>query len=94
MNLVIYRILSVFLIFDLIAIVYFLAIADLFYAYIALACFPIILILQAFIVKCRCGCRPGLWLLAIWIMFLDFELYFADTLLLRRCPKCNRDLAQ
>jgi hypothetical protein len=30
--------------------------------------------------------------LAIWTLFLDFELYFADTVLLKACPKCEFDL--
>lgn len=43
--------------------------------------------------KCQnCGTRPGLWLLAIWTLFLDFELYFSDTVLLRNCPKCDTQI--
>uniref|UniRef100_A0A6S6M2N6 Uncharacterized protein n=1 Tax=Citrifermentans bremense TaxID=60035 RepID=A0A6S6M2N6_9BACT len=94
MRLILYRILSVFIVVDLVAIVYFITTANLQKAYLTMAIIPAILITQVFIIRCRCGCRPGLWLLAIWTMLLDFELYFTDTLLLRRCPKCNRDLQQ
>ena len=82
------------LVLDIVPIVYFLTTGDLRKVYIALAVIPIILIIQILIIRCKCGCRPGLWLLAIWTLFLDFELYIADTVLLRRCPKCNRDLRQ
>lgn len=94
MKLIIYRLLSVFLVIDLFPIVYFLTIGDFHKFYIALAIIPVILIIQILIVKCKCGCRPGLWILAVWTLLLDFELYFADTVLLRRCPKCNRDLKE
>lgn len=92
MKLIIYRLLSVGLIIDLVAIVYFLTIAKLSSFYVALALVPAILISQILLIRCTCGCRPGIWLLGIWSLFLDFELYIADTLLLRKCPKCNRDL--
>jgi hypothetical protein len=36
-----------------------------------------------------CGTRPGLWLLAVWTLLLDYELYIADVILLRKCPKCG-----
>jgi hypothetical protein len=40
--------------------------------------------------RCKnCGARPGLWLLAVWTLLLDYELYIADVILLRRCPKCE-----
>ena len=94
MKLIIYRILSVILVLDIVPIVYFLTMGDLRKVYTALVVIPMILIIQILIIRCKCGCRPGLWLLAIWTLFLDFELYIADTVLLRRCPKCNRDLRQ
>ena len=94
MKLIIYRILSVILVLDIVPIVYFLTTGDLRKVYIALAVIPMIIIIQILIIRCKCGCRPGLWLLAIWTLFLDFELYIADTVFLRRCPKCNRDLRQ
>jgi hypothetical protein len=28
----------------------------------------------------------------VWTLLLDFELYVAETLLLKRCPNCKRDL--
>jgi len=48
---------------------------------------------QTLAFRCRtCGARPGLWLLAIWTLLLDYELYIADVVLLRRCPKCAAGL--
>ncbi len=78
---------------DIIAIVWFLTIGHMPGLLISAILFLLFLILQITIVKCpNCGTRPGLWLLAIWTLFLDFELYFADTVLLKECPKCEFDL--
>ena len=53
----------------------------------------IVLAVQVTLIKCpNCGTRPGLWLLAIWTLLLDYDLYFADTVMLRKCPKCEFDL--
>lgn len=49
---------------------------------------------QTLAFRCRsCGARPGLWLLAIWTLLLDYELYIADAVLLRRCPRCETVLS-
>ena len=49
--------------------------------------------LQAMLIRCpHCHARPGLWILAIWTLLLDPELYIADVLLLRTCPHCKRPL--
>ena len=95
MKLRIYKTLSLLLLLDIIAIVFFLTIWQITGVLVAVSLFVIFLALQVVIVKCpKCGTRPGLWLLAIWSLFLDFELYFADTVLLRKCPKCDFNLYQ
>lgn len=49
-----------------------------------------LILFQTLAFRCNnCATRPGLWLLAIWTLLLDFEFYIADVLLLRRCPKCE-----
>ena len=59
----------------------------------AAAALILILISQVALVNCpECGARPGLWLLAVWTLFLDFDLYFADTIMLKECPKCKSSL--
>src|SRR6266571_267220 len=93
MRLNLYRSLSVLLLFDLVAIVYCLTVANEKGAYLSIGLLLTILCLQVFMIRChRCSCRPGLWVLAIWTLLLDFELYIADTLFLRTCPKCQYDL--
>jgi hypothetical protein len=93
MRLNIYRFLSVLLIFDLIVMIYYLTVANVKGAYVSLGFLLVILLCQAFMIRCnRCRCRPGLWILALWTLLLDFELYLADTLFLRTCPKCRYDL--
>ncbi len=95
MKMIIYRCLSVLLVINMIVIVYFLTLANVRAAWICIALIPAILLLQIFIVRCnKCGCSPGLRLLAIWTLLMDFELYFADTLLLRKCPKCGSNLKE
>lgn len=91
MRMIIYRLLSIVLIMDLIAIVYFLSVKYMSGAYAAFALVATILLTQIFLIRCKCGCRPGLRVLVIWTLLLDFELYIADSLL-RRCPNCKRDL--
>ena len=94
MRLIIYKILSILLLADLFAVILFLTVRKLPYAYVSLAIVLAILLAQVLIIKCRCGCRPGLKLLAIWTILVDFELYIADTLLLNKCPKCKGVLNQ
>ena len=58
-------------------------------AAVCLALTVVRVIAQALVFRCEnCGARPGLWLLAIWTLLLDFELLVADVLPLRSCPKC------
>jgi len=91
----IYKTLSLLLLLDIIAIVFFLTIWDITGVLVSVSLFVMFLALQVIIVKCpNCGTRPGLWLLAIWSLLLDFEFYFADTVLLRKCPKCDFALDQ
>ena len=48
---------------------------------------------QAILIRCpHCHTRPGVRILAIWTLLLDMHLYIADVLLLRECPKCERQL--
>src|SRR5438093_13734738 len=90
MRLNLYRSLSVLLIVDLVAIVYCLTLANEKGAYLSIGLLLTILCLPVFMIRCkRCSCRPGLWVLAIWMLLLDVELYIADTLFLRTCPKCQ-----
>ncbi len=45
--------------------------------------------------KCgNCGCRPGLWILAIWNLLFNRKSYIADGLSLGRCPKCGKNLVE
>jgi len=93
LNLKVYRIISFLLLFDIIAIVWFLTISNRLGILISAILFLTFLIMQVFLVKCsNCGTRPGLWLLAVWTLLLDFELYFADTVLLKACFKCDFEL--
>ena len=92
MRMIIYRFLSFVIIIDLISIVYFLTAKNRSGAYISFALLTTILLLQIFLIRFKCGCRLGLRLLVVWTLLLDFELYIADSLLLRRCPNCKRNL--
>ncbi len=93
MKIIIYRLLSITLIVDIIAAVLFLTLNKIPLAILSLIIFIATLGIQISIIKCRnFGCRPGLRLLAIWTLLLDFELYIADTLLIKECPKCKNSL--
>jgi len=93
MRLTIYRSLSFLLVIEIALIVWFLTVAKTVGTTVAILLLLATLAVQVVIVKCpHCGTRPGLWLLAIWTALLDFELYFADTVLLRECPKCRSSL--
>jgi prepilin signal peptidase PulO-like enzyme (type II secretory pathway) len=95
MRLTIYKILSFVLVLDIIALVWFLTVQNWLLVMIAVLVFILSLALQVILVKCpNCGTRPGLWLLAVWTLFLDFELYFSDTVLLKECTKCDFELAR
>jgi hypothetical protein len=54
-----------------------------------------IAITQALLLRCQhCGTRPGMWLLAIWTALLSWEIYLADALFLRQCPRCHKSLSE
>lgn len=94
-RLVLYKVLTFVWLTAFVVGIYFLAADNAFSARTAACLGAIILALiaQALVLRCvHCGARPGLWVLAIWTLFVDYELYFADTLLLRRCPRCGKGL--
>jgi hypothetical protein len=77
----------------LVAVIYFLTEQNFRAVWMAVLVISALLLLQVILVKCKeCGTRPGLRLLIIWTLLLDFELYIADTLFLRKCPSCSHDL--
>jgi hypothetical protein len=62
---------------------------------VAVGAMALIAIAQALLLRCQhCGTRPGLWLLAIWTVLLSWEIYLADALFLRKCPRCQRSLSE
>ena len=88
-----FRAISIFLMIGLVAAIYFLTERNLTAVCLAALTISALLLLQATLIKCnKCGVRPGLRLLVIWTILLDFELYIADTLFLRKCPNCKDDL--
>jgi|GEM_PF-2097250 len=88
-----YKLLTVLLFLDVLAIIFFLTIGNFLVTIVCASLAVLILITQVLLVKCpHCGARPGLWILAIWTLLLDFELYLGDSLLLRECPKCGAQL--
>ena len=93
MKLILYKLLTIPLIMSFIAIILFLTIGNINKSILTAVIFIIVLAVQVTLIKCpNCGTRPGIWLLAIWTLLLDYELYFADTVMLRECPKCKFDL--
>ena len=59
-----------------------------------LGAMAVIAVGQALMLRCRhCGSRPGLWLLAMWTVFLSPEFYVADALFLRKCTCCHKSLS-
>ena len=66
-----------------------------FEAAVALGAMVFIAIVQALLLRCQhCGTRPGMWLLAIWTALLSWEIYLADALFLRKCPRCHKSLSE
>ena len=64
-------------------------------AAVAVGAMILVAIAQALLLRCQhCGTRPGMWLLAIWTALLSWEIYLADSLFLRKCPKCQKSLSQ
>jgi hypothetical protein len=50
---------------------------------------------QALMLRCQhCSSRPGLRLLALWTIPFGWEVYLADALFLRHCPRCHKSLSQ
>jgi len=95
MKIILFRLLSVMLVLDLIPIIYFASVYNTKSAWIFVALLPLILLIQIILIRCRrCGCHPGLYLLMVWTILFSPELYFADTLLLRKCPKCGVSLTK
>jgi len=95
MKLFIYKLLSVVLVVNLILIVYYLTIQNMLVVWFCVALIPVVLLFQVNLVRCdKCCCRPGLRLLVVWTLLFNFRLYFADSLLLRKCPECGSSLKQ
>ncbi len=86
---IIYRLLSILTLIALMAVILFLSMGKTKEIII-----PIAVIIMSYLAqlsfRCpNCKARPALWLLAIWTILLDFQLYLADAILLRECPKCD-----
>jgi len=95
MNINLFRAISFLLLIALVAVIYFLTVQNITAVWVLALVIPALLFLQASLVKCKkCGTRPGLRLLIIWTILLDFELYIADTLFLRKCPTCGQNLKE
>jgi len=93
MRFTIYKFLSIVLVIDIIALVWFLTILNWVAVIATIIVFFLSLTLQVILVKCpNCGTRPAFLLLAVWTLLLDFELYISDTVLLRNCPRCDYEL--
>jgi hypothetical protein len=65
-RMIIYRLLSILLIMDLIAIVYSLTVKNASGACASFGFMAAILLLQISLIRCKCGCRPGLRLLVVF----------------------------
>jgi uncharacterized membrane protein len=90
-----YRTLSVLILVTLVVAVAFASTGRMAEAAIAFGVLVAAVLAQAVLLRCHhCGTRPGLWLLAIWTILFSPELYIADALFLRKCPKCNKSLSE
>src|SRR5688572_28661194 len=90
-----YRTLSVVALALLIPLVWFATEGRWMEAALVLAALLALVVTQALLLRCHhCGARPGLWILTFWTALLDYELYFADALFLRQCPRCEKPLSQ
>ena len=90
-----YRTLSVLLLALVIVAVWLATEGRWFEAAVALGIMVLVAIAQASLLRCQhCGTRPGMWLLAIWTALLSWEIYLADALFLRKCPRCNKSLSE
>src|SRR5262245_36691158 len=89
-----YRTLSVLVLVSFVAVIVFATNARWLEAWATVVILLTIVAVQSLLFRCRyCGARPGLWLLAIWTLLLDYELYIADALFLKRCPRCDKPLS-
>lgn len=89
----IYKILTLVLFAFLLMAIYHITTGNVQYAVISFAAAIASVLTQAALIKCsNCGTRPGWQILAIWTLLLDFELYVADVLWLKECPKCKKSL--
>jgi len=90
-----YRTLSVLLLLLVVLAVWLATDGRLSEAAMAVGVMVVIAIGQALMLRCQhCGARPGMWLLAIWTLLLSWELYLADALFLRQCPRCQKSLSE
>jgi hypothetical protein len=90
-----YRTLSVVALGLLVLAVWFLTDGRWMEAAIVLAALVALVVTQALLLRCHhCGARPGLWILACWTILLDYELYIADALFLRQCPRCQKPISR
>ncbi|SRR6266513_484364 len=90
-----YRILSVLSFILLVPVVWFATDGRWWEAGTALAAIVLISVCQALMLRCQhCGARPGLWILGFWTLMLNYELYLADALFLRQCPRCQKSLSE
>jgi len=90
-----YRTLSGLTIVLLVVVVAFATLGRWIETAVGLISMVLMVVAQALLLHCpHCGGRPGLRILGIWTLLLDYELYLADVLLLRHCPRCGKSLAQ
>src|SRR5688572_18037318 len=92
-RLLLYKVLTLGWFLLLIAAMFFLTNGSLRWALTAFVGAILLVFVQALLIVCpHCHARPGVWILAIWTLLFDLELYVADVLLLRECPQCKEEL--
>ena len=90
-----YRTLSVLLLVLVVAAVWLATEGRWAHAAVAVGAMLLVAIAQALMLRCHhCGARPGLWLLSLWTIVVDWEIYLADALFLRQCPRCHKSLSE
>jgi hypothetical protein len=93
-RLLLYKVLTLGWFLLLIAAMFFLTDGSVRWALAAFVGAILVVFMQALLILCPyCHARPGVWILAIWTVLFDLELYVADVLFLRACPRCKRQLA-
>jgi hypothetical protein len=89
-----YRTVSVLVLIMLVTAVVFASLLRWTEAAVAFAGMIAAVLSQALLLRCHhCGARPGLWLLSISTLFLNYEVYIADALFLAHCPRCQKSLS-